>query len=1113
MASQADPIVRSIRALSAVIGAAQSDAELVEHFVQRRDEAAFEALLKRHGPMIMRLCRRLLRSEQDAEDVFQATFLMLARKAAAVRRTGSIGPWLYGVAYRIALKCRSARRRLERSRELPDLVCGADVLERLSVLEAERLLLEELAGLPSRYRDPLVLCYLQGKTRDEAASALGCALGTLKDRLHRGKELLHRRLKRRGVSLSAAMLAGLFSESSASIALSAELVTTTIQVAVMPGLRVPGPIAMLASAGAGAGRMKLAVGMMAATMLCGFAAGIANLVAAAQTGKEIAKEIVAADPSPSAEPVEQKSKRLDSLGDPLPDGAVMRLGTRRHRVQTWPLNWQSMPDGKSYLSVQRLGVSSEARRSDSHSGLVVEKWPVPNQLDVVGFSPNGRFLLLTNHFIFRTGLLLQGQDEPRQEWRFTLYDLSRRKEVWSARQMLAHKDWADVGVCRFAPSGKWIATAGQRGSGTLRLWDAENGKQLWQHPGEGQSLSLLGFADGEKLLAVRGNNDGHVYLFDRATGKQVRSFATAPTREYPGGGLLSPDGSHIVIGGWNPRPRLWDLAGKEQAPLEGHTEWARQLAFSPDGKKLYTGGNDSFVLERAWPSGKVLRRIDLGRMGISELAVSGDGRRLEILFWGEKALAFFDLETGKRIPEPIDGHRSTIYGIGCAPDGSLITFASDATVRTWDAKAGKAIAQFKVELDLNAGGFALSADGKRVAVPKGDIDGVHVYERATGKLLSTIPADHWSMKKLTFSPDGRFLAAIDTERGMAQVWATDTSQQVLKFKAQQVAYGSTAGAFSPDGRTFAFTDHGLVRFWNTATWKEAPGITASSPFGILFSPDGRMLATLSVEGVRLFEVSTRLEREHLRPAGYPSGSLCFSRSGRFLAWVSDRTKIVVLDVRRGILMGPFAGHDDTVSGLTFTLDEKALASSSADSTILIWDIARIAEKNPAQGADADRAWQALASGDARAAFAGIRTLAANPEQALRRIGERVKPVEPLDSDWVATRLHALDSAKFAEREQATRDLEQVGERVVPFLEKLLQGQPGVEARERAERLLAKLRGPVDDQGRLIQSRRGLEVLEWIGTNSARDLVEVLASGAEGAPLTTDAKNALGRWRQ
>jgi hypothetical protein len=212
-------------------------------------------------------------------------------------------------------------------------------------------------------------------------------------------------------------------------------------------------------------------------------------------------------------------------------------------------------------------------------------------------------------------------------------------------------------------------------------------------------------------------------------------------------------------------------------------------------------------------------------------------------------------------------------------------------------------------------------------------------------------------------------------------------------------------------------------------------------------------------------------------------------------------------------MGPFAGHDDSISGITFTIDEKKLATSSADSTVLVWDIAKVAAKKSTRVADSDAAWHLLASDNAKVAFAAIENMAADPDKAIKRIADRVKPAEPLDKDWVAARLRDLDDAKFAQRDKATSELEQAGERVVPFLDKFLQSKPSVEARERAERLLAKLRGPTDEKGRAMQTRRGLEVLEWIGSDSARELVEILAKGAEGSSLTKEAKAALERWRR
>src|SRR5262245_24476356 len=179
------------------------DRELVERFAGQRDEAAFAALVRRHGPTVLGVCRRVLGHEQDAEDVFQAVFLVLSRKAGALRRKEAVGPWLFGVAHRLALRARQeARLRREhegRAREGPP----SDPPSELTVREAQAVVDEELARLPERERGPLVLCYLEGLTRDEAARRLCCPLGTLKDRLERGRAVLQKRLVRRGLALAA----------------------------------------------------------------------------------------------------------------------------------------------------------------------------------------------------------------------------------------------------------------------------------------------------------------------------------------------------------------------------------------------------------------------------------------------------------------------------------------------------------------------------------------------------------------------------------------------------------------------------------------------------------------------------------------------------------------------------------------------------------------------------------------------------------------------------------------------------------------------------------------------------------------------------------------------
>ncbi len=183
-----------------------TDGQLLERFLANRDEQAFEALVRRHGPMVLGVCGRVLGNEADAEDAFQATFLVLARRAASVRNRGALGSFLYGVARHTAVHAKraAARRRAREARAMPRAESPNDDLR--EVLD------QELERLPDKYRAPLVLCDLEGRTRKEAARQLGLPPGTVASRLARGRSLLARRLSRHGPGFSAGALALLLSE-------------------------------------------------------------------------------------------------------------------------------------------------------------------------------------------------------------------------------------------------------------------------------------------------------------------------------------------------------------------------------------------------------------------------------------------------------------------------------------------------------------------------------------------------------------------------------------------------------------------------------------------------------------------------------------------------------------------------------------------------------------------------------------------------------------------------------------------------------------------------------------------------------------------------------------
>jgi RNA polymerase sigma factor (sigma-70 family) len=208
-----------------------TDARLVERFVTERDEAAFEALMRRHGPMVLGLCRGMLRDVHRADDAFQATFLVFARKATSIHKRQSVASWLYGVAYRTAMRLRAqaAQQRLH-ERQVPAMPPCEPELD-LDRQELCHTLHQELQRLPEKYRAPLVHCYLEGQTTETAARELGWPAGSMGKRLARGRELLRERLASRGVGLSAVLLGNALADSAAPAAVSNSLLTSTLKAA------------------------------------------------------------------------------------------------------------------------------------------------------------------------------------------------------------------------------------------------------------------------------------------------------------------------------------------------------------------------------------------------------------------------------------------------------------------------------------------------------------------------------------------------------------------------------------------------------------------------------------------------------------------------------------------------------------------------------------------------------------------------------------------------------------------------------------------------------------------------------------------------------------------
>jgi RNA polymerase sigma factor (sigma-70 family) len=316
-------LVAALRRLVARTNAgSSSDTQLLQRFVRQRDELAFEVLVWRHGPMVLGVCRRILRDEHDAEDAFQATLLALARKAGSIGKRESVGSWLYKVAYRVALRAREAAlRRSRHERQVDQLPAAVDSQAAATPPwdELRPVLDEELNRLAEKHRAPVVLCYLEGLTNEEAARQLRCPVGTVKTRLAYARRLLGDQLSRRGLTLAAGLLASEAGGSVACAAPPAALVGETVRIAALAAM---GKIATAGAASAPVVALtegvlrammvtKLKQAVVALVVGLAFAgAGTVSYRAWAEENPSAQRRSDEAQPPPKTTPAEKRVKEI-----------------------------------------------------------------------------------------------------------------------------------------------------------------------------------------------------------------------------------------------------------------------------------------------------------------------------------------------------------------------------------------------------------------------------------------------------------------------------------------------------------------------------------------------------------------------------------------------------------------------------------------------------------------------------------------------------------------------------------------------------------------------------------------------------------------------------------
>ncbi|MHB1423975.1 MAG: sigma-70 family RNA polymerase sigma factor [Gemmataceae bacterium] len=1129
MTTPIEPQLRYLRRLTAPSDHNVSDADLLQRFVLQSDETAFTALLVRHGSMVHGVCRRILRDSHDAEDAFQATFLVLARKAGSIRRPQALSSWLYGIARHLASSVQRAdsRRRQREIRCLQSISppSQGDLLDDLSARELLLALDEEIQRLPDTYRLPLILCHLEGHPHEEAARLLGWTAGSVKGRLERGRKLLHARLSRRGLALSGALLAlGVSQGKSASAA--TQLTTATLQAAVAFARGDNGGIAgtALALAESAFTRMTLTKGKVGLALLlaAGLTAGKSALVYPVRTENPAEAKQAEQSKSPKEETIERT--RADLYGDPLPTGAIARLGTVRLRHGDSLDSLRFAPDGRTLISMGADGV----RVWETATGKPVRHFGAGISPRFFALSSDGRRIALYRGHA--------GQGGP--------------VEVWDVAtgQLIHQMGCRHYSRICFSPDGKQLAAmsgdplpVGACIPWNIDLWDAETGRDIRTLTGPKEKIWDMAYsADGKTLLL--GGSGRAISLRSTADGTEVRRLGDLPAGAHSL--VLSPRGDRVaIIEAWIKRwdsgqiawstgscvifvnmrtgaeLRRWSV--KPEFTSNGYLQnsW-RHLAFSPDGRRLAASQNNGPV--RVWDTdtGAEKRILTDGRTHYGGVVFAPDGKTLAVEE-GDNLIRLIDAETGAdRLPTP--SPRCAVTTVALSRDGRT-AFTADAkgAIQLWDALTGRERGR-PLDLKANVVGLLVSPDGRTL------------FARTNDKSLRAWDVDasapRWRRNdlvgiyrcRLALSPDGEMLAVIGGT-AVLKLFKTSTGEPLRDIPTKTPIWDV---AFAPDASAvYALTARWIVRRWETAGGRPLPdlklpadpdepfhdpNVWGNGEFAVL-SPDGRLAAyALDDKLLRLLDVFKQREIHRFTHLPGTVATMSFAGDGRSFVWAERSGVIHVLELVGGGERRTLPGHTGEVSQLVFSRGGKHLISASHDTTALVWDlIGQGSTKLSAEQRDA--CWSALADKDAAKAYRAMCRLIAAPTDAVSLLHRRLRPVESVDEKHLQRQIADLDADAFAVRESATEDLRKAGELAESALRKALASRPTLEMSRRVQGLLDDIaQHHWRPSPKVLRQSRAVEVLERIGTSEARRMLETLGGGGADARLTQEAKASLAR---